>query len=375
MSEQSRQPANKRYEDHARKVADQLINLMEQGLAPWQKEWDAGQSAFSMPYNALSGRQYTGGNSIHLMATAFEQGWEDPRWMTFHQIQKAGLRVRKGEKGTKVVVWDFSKVKGAKGDQSEEGEEESKDAKVKYPGPSFYPHWVFNGAQVEGMPELKARQISSAEWRHNECERLLADSGANIQHNGGDRAFYRPATDSIHLPEKEAFHSGDAYYATALHELGHWTGHKDRLGRDLSGSFGSESYAKEELRAEIGSMMAGDRLGIGHDPSRHAAYVQHWVKILKDDPKEIFRAAKDAEAICTHLKIEAYQHEPIEIQECKQEAAPEQVEEVAEVSKRTARARKEWSPRQNEGARLHEQLNSGEGKAPRRQRREHVQTM
>ncbi|WP_140410188.1 zincin-like metallopeptidase domain-containing protein, partial [Escherichia coli] len=98
-------------------------------------------------------------------------------------------------------------------------------------------------------------------------------------------------------PQQAAFPSADRYYATALHELGHWTGHASRLDRDLAHPFGSEGYAKEELRAEIASMIMGDELGIGHDPSQHVAYVKSWIKALQDDPLEIFRAAADAEKI------------------------------------------------------------------------------
>jgi hypothetical protein len=130
---------------------------------------------------------------------------------------------------------------------------------------------------------------------------LTAFFGADIHHNGGSRAFYRPLTDSIHLPDKGQFPTAENYYATALHELGHWSGHEDRLNRDLVHPFGSEGYAKEELRAEIASMILGDELGIGHDPSQHAAYVGSWIKALKDDPMEIFRAAADAEKIQTYV--------------------------------------------------------------------------
>jgi putative DNA primase/helicase len=129
------------------------------------------------------------------------------------------------------------------------------------------------------------------------AEAILRASGAVIQHGGQNRAFYRLRTDSIHLPDKGQFPSADNYYATALHELGHWTGHPSRLGRDLAHPFGSEGYAKEELRAEIASMILGDELGIGHDPGQHAAYVGTWINVLRDDPLEIFRAAADAEKI------------------------------------------------------------------------------
>ncbi|MBW9878691.1 DNA primase, partial [Escherichia coli] len=129
------------------------------------------------------------------------------------------------------------------------------------------------------------------------AESILEASGAKISHDQVDRAFYRMSTDSIHLPQQASFPSADRYYATALHELSHWTGHASRLDRDLSHPFGSEGYAREELRAEIASMIIGDELGIGHDPSQHVAYVKSWIKALQDDPLEIFRAAADAEKI------------------------------------------------------------------------------
>jgi len=136
------------------------------------------------------------------------------------------------------------------------------------------------------------------EWeRHAQAETILANSGVPIRHVAGDRAFYRLAEDTITMPERTQFGTGDRYYATALHELGHATGHPSRLARDLAHPFGSEGYAREELRAEIGSLMLGEQLGIGHDPSQHVAYVASWIKVLEKDPREVFRAAADAEKI------------------------------------------------------------------------------
>lgn len=317
-----------KHDDYAKQVADEIISLMEQNLAPWQKQWDAGSSLGygGMPYNGISGRPYSGGNAMHLYAVGMMKGYIDTRWMTFDQTNKAGLQVKKGERGSKIEYWDFSKVKKGN-DLGESGEGEGKDEKR---GPSVYFFTVFNGAQIEGMPPVLEREVKDVDWRHNECERLLAESQAKINHDGGDRAFYRPISDTIHLPDKAAFHTPDAYYATALHELGHWTGHKDRLNRDLSGTFGTPSYAKEELRAEIASMMIGDRLGIGHDPTRHAAYVKSWIEALKNDPKEIMRAASDAEKICKHLGIEAYQREQIQVKERVRDQT-QTVEPVAET--------------------------------------------
>ncbi len=157
---------------------------------------------------------------------------------------------------------------------------------------------MFNAERIDGLPPLVRPE---AAWDPIErIEQMLQRSGAVSRHSEADRAFYRPASDSIHLPQQSQFSSPDRYYATLLHELGHWTGHPSRLARDLAHAFGSEGYAREELRAEISSLILGDELGIGHDPSQHAAYVGTWIQVLQDDPLEIFRAAADAE------KIQAY---------------------------------------------------------------------
>jgi hypothetical protein len=155
--------------------------------------------------------------------------------------------------------------------------------------------------------------------RHEQAEALLLASGAEIRHDQADRAFYRPATDRIHLPERGGFKTADAYYATAMHKLGHWTGHPTRLDRDLAHPFGSEGYAKEELRAEIASLMLGDELGMGHDPGQHAAYVKTWIKNQQEDPKEILRAAKDADRITAFIldfeRGRAVEPEPVPVNE------------------------------------------------------------
>jgi antirestriction protein ArdC len=156
---------------------------------------------------------------------------------------------------------------------------------------------VFNAEQIDGLPPLQVQAKAPDGDRHARAAAVLAASGADIRHDQSERAFYRPATDRIHLPERDRFQSEDTFYACALHELGHWTGHPTRLGRDLAHPFGSEGYAREELRAAIASLAIGERLGIGHDPGQHAAYVERWVKVLQDDPREILRAARDADKI------------------------------------------------------------------------------
>ena len=161
---------------------------------------------------------------------------------------------------------------------------------------------MFNAEQADGLP---ARLKPTAEplWKvHQNAERVLEDSGVPVRHMAGDRAFYNLNRDEIVLPERGQFPSANHYYQTALHELGHSTGHPERMNRatltqGMNDGFGSPAYAKEELRAEISAMMTGERVGVGHDPSRGAAYVEGWIAALEEDPREIRRAAADAQKI------------------------------------------------------------------------------
>lgn len=287
---------DKQKKSFAEQVAENLIKQLEAGTAPWQKPWQPGQSNF-MPMNPTTGKRYKGINALHLMA----KGHDDPRWMTYNQASSLDAQVKKGEKGTTVQYWKFSEEQDKLDEQGRPVlDDKGKKVKetVKLERPRVFFATVFNAEQIDGLPAYIKPEQPDNKWTPIErAEMILEASGATIKHNGGDRAFYRPSTDSIHLPDKSQFPTADNYYATALHELGHWTGHQTRLDRDLGHPFGSEMYAKEELRAEIASMILGDELGIGHDPEQHAAYVKSWVKALKDDPNEIFRAAADAEKI------------------------------------------------------------------------------
>ena len=291
-------------------VAEKLIEQLKAGTAPWQRPWEPGEPNAYLPMNPTTGKRYKGINAIHLMA----QGRSDGRWMTYKQAAAVGAQVRKGEKGTPIQYWKFSEeqnkvdeigrpVLNAKGEPVKET--------VQLERPRVFFATVFNAEQIDGLPPTqKKEQTWSAVER---AEHILKASGASITHAPGDSAFYRPATDSIHLPDRGQFPSADNYYATALHELGHWTGHPSRLDRDLAHPFGSEGYAKEELRAEIASMVVGDELGIGHNPGQHAAYVGSWIKTLQNEPLEVFRAAADAEKI--HDYVLAFEQKQVQEQE------------------------------------------------------------
>jgi antirestriction protein ArdC len=273
-------------------VANKLIEQLEAGTAPWQKPWAPG--SIQLPHNPISGTRYKGSNALWLEM----QGRGDPRWVTYKQARSIGAQVRRGEKGTLVQYWKFRDrvlLKDERGKPVLDPKGEKAYRTVELDKPKVFSAAVFNAEQIDGLPPL---EVKAPDWDpHARAEALLEASSADIHYDQGDRAFYRPSTDRIHLPPRDSFDSADKFLATALHEIGHWTGASSRLDRDLAHPFGSEGYAKEELRAEIASLMLGDELGIGHDPRQHAAYVGSWIKILKDDAKEILRASRDAEQI------------------------------------------------------------------------------
>lgn len=271
-------------------VAKTLIKQLEEGTAPWQKPWEEGVGL--MPQNPTTGARYKGINAIWLSA----QGKTDPRWMTYKQAQSVNAQVRKGESGTRIEYYKFEEEKIKRDDNGKpvfDKEGNKVKVKVKLDKPKVFSASVFNAEQVEGLPEF---EVKKASWKELErAENILKGSQVKIEHDQADRAYYSPSKDEIHLPPKNQFEDAGKYYATALHELGHSTGHPSRLDRELSG--GSESYSKEELRAEISSLMVGNELGTGHEPGQHASYIKSWVKVLKEDPKEIVNASKDAEKI------------------------------------------------------------------------------
>jgi antirestriction protein ArdC/phage/plasmid primase-like uncharacterized protein len=251
------------------------------------------------PHNPASGTVYKGVNRVSLAMS----GYDDPRWMTLKQANDQGMRILPGSKSSPVVYYQFTKEQDRRDENGkpvlgEDGKPLQQTVELERPIMRFAR--VFNGEQIDGMPPLRLTE-TAYEWNPIEkAESILAASGAIIKHDQSNRAFYRLNTDSIHLPPRENFEDAGRYYGTALHELGHWTGHDSRMNRE-HGPFGSEVYAREELRAEIASWMLGQDTGIPHDPEQHTAYVQSWIKALEQDPYEIQRACRDAEQIKVYL--------------------------------------------------------------------------
>lgn len=304
--------------EYRKAVTERLIGMLESGTAPWQKPWDAGIAAMNRPHN-FNGRPYHGVNALMLWCTAIDKGYEDPRWLTFKQVNKLGGHVNKGEKAQIVEYWQWEKEV----ENPETGEKE----KVPLEHPKVYRAAVFNADQCTGLPKLRRQ---AQKWSPVErAENIIAANGVPVTHNTDGSAFYSPGGDFICLPPRESFATVDAYYSTLLHEVGHSTGHPTRLNREFGGQFGSEGYAREELRAELASTFLCGELGIATTGSdeQHAAYVKSWVSALKNDYNEIFRAAADAEKICNYL----YEREK-EYLQLKEQGIEPQVKQAAAES-------------------------------------------
>lgn len=226
-------------------VTGRIVAELEAGRLPWVQPWDSAACACTLPCNAATGRRYSGINILLLWDAVITRGYADQRWLTFRQAQALGGSVRRGEKGTSVVYADRFTPKA----EAERAGNEDRDPRTV----AFLKRFtVFNVDQCDGLPEvLTSREppLPPAETIPH-AETLIAATGATVR-IGGDHAFYAPVLDTVQLPPHHAFRDQINFYRTALHELGHWTGHSSRLDRDQKGAFGSPAYANEELVAEL----------------------------------------------------------------------------------------------------------------------------
>lgn len=267
-------------------VTAAIIAQLEEGVLPWVRPWSMAKAALGLPRNAVTGRAYSGINILVLWGAVIEGGYPSQDWLTFRQTLAAGGCVRKGERGRTVFYADRFTPKDAR-EQAAEGE----DARSI---PFLKRFTVFNAAQCDGLPDSLVSEPAPLPERelHRAAEELIAATGADFR-IGGAKAFYSPSADFVMVPPQPAFHHQIDYYRTALHELGHWTGHGMRLDRDQSGRFGSAAYAREELVAELASAFLCAELGI--EPTvRHADYLGSWLAVLRADHRAIFRAASQA---------------------------------------------------------------------------------
>jgi len=285
--------------DLYQQVTDQLIAALETStdwVMPWHK------AKLKIPQNALTKNPYKGINILSLWMASCEKRYTSPFWGTYKQWQDLGANVRKGEKGHPIVFYkDFETE-----EKNEETEESDTVKRFVLKSSS-----VFNAQQVDGfeIPEEEAPANTFDPLEH--VETFISNTGAPIVH-GFFSAFYRVSEDVIAMPnpgrfmETETGSAKEAYYSTLLHELAHWTGHQSRLNRLIpTARFGSESYALEELIAEITSAFLCAELGITASPRQdHANYIASWLKVLKNDKRAIFYAARQATLAAEFLKEE-----------------------------------------------------------------------
>lgn len=310
-------------------MAQEFINSLKENVIPWEQEWVGGERAF----NPVTGTRYRGTNAFWLAYKAHQQQWEDPRWCTFDQAQKNGWKIKSGSKGTKIEFFSpYDRQEKRKityrelAKLQENLTPEEIRARISYPVANYT---VFNATQIEGIPDYT---VSIPEWNRENViaarDNLLRNMNLDFN-EGGDRAYYSPSMDSITLPEIEKFTSEYGYMATMLHEAGHATGHMSRLNRDMSEHFGSEGYAREELRAEIASAFTAQEIGISsagmEHTNNHKAYVQNWISVLQNEPNELFKAIKEAEEISDYL-IEKGEFEQIKLQSLEKQKESETVE-------------------------------------------------
>ena len=278
--------------DHYQDLTDKVIAALEAGTAPWRRPWNPNACGGSTtPVNAATGHRYRGVNVFVLGMSPLALASGDPRWCSYRQALARGWQVRKAERATPVYFYKPIEI----ADKSEAGESETRRV------PILRTFSVFHASQIDGISAFAAPPATKTiPERIEDVEIILLASGVPVR-IGGDHAYYSPATDHIQLPPDSAFESPALRGSVAIHELGHASGHPSRLNRDLSGRFGSSAYSREELRAEFSSILVGSEIGLPTDIPNHASYLNSWLAILKQDKREIFRAAADAQRIADYI--------------------------------------------------------------------------
>jgi antirestriction protein ArdC len=277
-------------------VTDRIIASLEKGLIPWEKPWKAPKyKGGAFPRNFQTGRPYRGVNVMLLWAAEYSS----PFWLTFKQAQELGGSVRKGERSTPIV---FYKQLSPKEDSSVD----EKEADSSRPRFVLTYHNVFNTEQCDGLnvPTIETPERNEVE-ADAVCEAIVRDWASRpairTEIKTESRAYYRPSTDSVHLPARFRFVDTAHYYSTLFHELVHSTGHHSRLNRDFGKPFGDELYCKEELIAETGAafLCAIAQIATERKEQNTHSYIQNWIAALRNDNKLVIQAAAAASGLST----------------------------------------------------------------------------
>ena len=298
---------------------DEVMKNLDEGAGIWKAGW----SMPKVPESAITKKQYHGINNVTLSLVAMSRGYGDYRWVTFNQMQEKGWTFKTDEegnslgKGAGVSIEYFDLIDKQTGKRLDRSVldgmtiEEKNDYFTHNVKPIRKFYRVFNGDVINGIPALEKTEINPME-KVDRVEKLLDywnENEAKIVY-GGSQAYYRPKTDEIHLPNREKFFSMQEFYSTALHELGHSTGHESRLNRNIENLFGTPDYALEELRAEIASMFIEQDLEIQVDAEHkrnNSAYIAAWKKEIKDNPNALFTAITDADKIAKYVSLKVQQ--------------------------------------------------------------------
>jgi antirestriction protein ArdC len=288
-------PAHKSFADRNslyQQITDKIIAELEQGRVPWVQPWSNVTAPLGLPRNASTGRPYSGINVLILWIACIERGFTNQKWLTFRQALKIGAHVRKGEKGTTVLYADRFIPYRERARAAQSGDDPQAIPFLK----SFT---VFNTDQCADLPvDLAPPPAPPADnLILPQADALIRATGADIR-IGGNKAFYVPSADYIQMPPRSSFFDPTDFYRVVLHEASHWTG--ARLNRDLSGTFGSPSYGREELCAELSCSYVCAALSI--PPTlRHADYLAGWLQILREDNRAIIRASSAASKAADYL--------------------------------------------------------------------------
>ena len=277
-------------------ITDKIIAELEAGRIPWVQPWGtaAAKAPLAMPQNASTHRRYSGINVLILWGAVIELGFSGQSWLTFRQALGLGGNVRKGERGTIVVYAD----RFVPNDERQRAAKTGDEAQAI---PFLKRFTIFNTDQCDGLPEDVASVAPPPPpgLIEPQAEALITATGAEFR-IGEARAFYSPVGDFVQVPPPQAYFEPINWHRTAFHELSHWSGATSRLGRDLSGSFGSKTYAREELVAEIAGAFICASLGIV-PTVRHADYIGSWLEVLREDNRAIVRAASSASKAADYI--------------------------------------------------------------------------
>lgn len=314
MSEtQERQNAYEKLTPQRKQLVDMVLENLENGIGLWTPGWRIPGA----PESAVTGKKYRGVNNFFLTLIAMARGYSDNRWATYNQIEERDWHFKTDEEGNGLgkgagVTIEFFELRDRQTKQRFDRhtldgmtleEKEEYERENVYPVRKYYR--VFNGDLIDGMP-AKEEETLDESGRSERADKLIdywSDTESKIIY-GGSRAYYSPITDEIHLPERTDFENIQEFYATALHEMGHSTGHEKRLNREIRNKFGNENYAIEELPAELASMFMEQDLEISVDDSHirnNSAYIKNWHDEIKENPNALFTAIADADKISRYV--------------------------------------------------------------------------